>query len=213
MSSSPKHLIIIGGSVGSLDPILSIIEPLHSRINAAVVIVKHTEPGSGKFLGSIVNRHSSLDVEYPAAGDVLTSGVVYIAPPGKVTGFSGRAEVGEVRFDITDAQPGATQQPNIDSCIISAALAYTDRCIAVVLSGYLDDGTLGAQFLATHRGITIAQDPQDASVAYMPQSVIDYDSPSYILEAEEIAEVLSDICLVGQWPNAPQSQSYRLSEL
>lgn len=64
------------------------------------------------------------------------------------------------------------------------------RVIAAILTGQLDDGTAGFAAVRACGGITIAQDPEDASAPEMPRNAMRYTRPDYILRASEIGSML-----------------------
>jgi two-component system chemotaxis response regulator CheB len=59
-----------------------------------------------------------------------------------------------------------------------------------VLTGNLDDGTVGLQSIKAYGGIAIAQDPAEAEVPSMPLSAMEYVDIDYCLPLDEIAATL-----------------------
>ena len=60
----------------------------------------------------------------------------------------------------------------------------------MVLSGALDDGTAGLRAIKKNGGITIVQDPADASYPAMPENAISNNSVDRIVRAGEIGPLL-----------------------
>ena len=83
--------------------------------------------------------------------------------------------------------------PEATPVLVSAAQHFGARCIAVILSGHLDDGTAGARHLARHGGTTIVQSPAEADAPSMPLNVLHRDSPAFVLEGRDIADVLVEL--------------------
>jgi two-component system chemotaxis response regulator CheB len=75
----------------------------------------------------------------------------------------------------------------------SAALAYGPRCIGVVLSGNLDDGTSGLLAIKRRGGIAVVQDPEQAMFPSMPQSAIDHVAVDHVVRLERMGSLLNEL--------------------
>ena len=84
-------------------------------------------------------------------------------------------------------------RPAIDPLFRTAALAYGRRVVGVILSGVLHDGTLGCRAVKQHGGMTLVQDPAEASYGDMPRSAITHDSPDLVAGVDEIARRLVEL--------------------
>ena len=78
----------------------------------------------------------------------------------------------------------------MDVLFESAADAYGAGLIGIVLSGANQDGAEGLLRIKEKGGLTIAQNPQDAEVSYMPKAAIEFAGPDYIVKCEEIPALL-----------------------
>ncbi len=184
-------MIVIGASTGGFEPIEAILSGLPGNIDAAVLVVRHTMPGAPAVLADMLQRTCALPVRTAAEGMRVERGRVYVAPPGH---HATLARGGDgARFALRDIAFGERETPSIDLSIVSAAQHFGADCIAVILSGYLDDGTEGAQHLARHGGTTLVQSPADAQVASMPLNVLHRDTPKFALDQHDIAGVLFDL--------------------
>jgi two-component system, chemotaxis family, protein-glutamate methylesterase/glutaminase len=88
-------------------------------------------------------------------------------------------------------------RPSIDVLFRSVARTFDRRVIGVVLSGTLDDGTLGLDAIQLRGGVTIIQDPREAKFSGMPRNALERVQPDYVLPAGEIGP------LVGQLTKSP----------
>jgi two-component system chemotaxis response regulator CheB len=78
------------------------------------------------------------------------------------------------------------------------AASYNTRSIGVILSGLLDDGTLGMQAIKRSGGTCIVQDPGEAEFPDMPLSVINNMEINFCLKLSEIGNMLASITQIPQ---------------
>jgi len=75
----------------------------------------------------------------------------------------------------------------------SAAVAFRNRVIGVLLTGYLDDGTSGLKVIKRCGGTCIVQDPFDADYPDMPQNAINALKVDYCLPLAEMGGLLYEL--------------------
>jgi len=200
-------MIVIGGSAGSMEPILTILGDLPAQLDAAVLILRHSSPlravrpGSANdaLLAKILAPRSRLPVCEVTHGMPVLPGTVYVAPSGTHVIVSEpddrerRVGGARARFELHPSASVGKGRPSIDLGFASAAEVFGPDCIGVVLSGLLDDGTEGAQELFLEHGTMIVQAPGDADQASMPNNVIRRDHPDYILPDVAIGQTLVNL--------------------
>ena len=194
-------MIVIGGSSGSHQPLATILRDLPADLDAAVLVLRHSWPASPSVLAQVLRPHATMPVEEIEDGCAVRKGHVYVTPSGTNVTFEERDEAGSdaFAFRLSPCPPGLRGRPNIDVALTSAAMTFGDDCIGVVLSGYLDDGTIGAIEIDEYEGTMIAQAPSDAEQPSMPLNVIRRDSPDYILPDILIGGTLRDL-VAGRLP-------------
>ena len=94
-------------------------------------------------------------------------------------------------------------RPSIDVLFRSAAAYHTSRVIAVLLTGYLDDGVSGLVAVKRCGGITIVQDPGEAEVPDLPENAIRKVALDHILTLENTAAKLIDEVHKPSGPQVP----------
>jgi two-component system, chemotaxis family, protein-glutamate methylesterase/glutaminase len=107
-------------------------------------------------------------------------GRIYVALPN----FHVLVEPGQLR--ILGGPRINRHRPAIDALFRSAAAAYGDRVVGVVLTGALDDGAAGLAAIKAAGGIAIVQDPNDAFVGEMPRRALEAVTPHHCVPLDAI---------------------------
>jgi len=184
------NIVLIGGSAGSIDVLKRILAGLPADFPAAVLIVVHVGTRES-MLPTLLERGSVLPVRHAVQGEPLVAGQVLVAPPDVHLAV---ARDGERLYAQLSRGPKENHsRPAIDPLFRSAAMQCGADAIAVVLSGFLDDGTVGLQAIKICGGIAIVQDPADAGVPEMPQSALQYNTVDFVRRIEEIAPTLAQL--------------------
>src|SRR4051812_21598593 len=78
----PRHVVAIAASLGGIAALRRLLGALPVGFPAAVLVVQHQESGRDSGLEGILDRCGPLPVRRAREGDVITAGVVHLAPPG-----------------------------------------------------------------------------------------------------------------------------------
>lgn len=184
------NIVVIGGSAGSINALKSILGGLPADFPAAVLVAIHI--GSrDSILPRILERCSSLPVRHALQGEPIVPGQVLVAPSDLHLTV---AMDGERTFAKLTRGPRENHaRPAIDPLFRSAAAAGRGNAIAVLLSGFLDDGTVGLQAIKACGGTAVVQDPRDAEAPDMPASALQHAPVDFVLRVEEIAPTLVEL--------------------
>jgi two-component system chemotaxis response regulator CheB len=184
------NIVVIGGSAGSIAVLRIILQGLPKDLPAPVLIVTHIGPHDS-VLPSLLEQYSILPVRHAAQGEPIVPGEVLLAPPNLHLTV---ARSGKRFFVQLSRGPKENHsRPAIDPLFRSAATAYRHGAIGVVLSGFLDDGTVGLQAIKAHGGVALVQDPNEAEAPDMPASAVQYATVDAVHRAQEIAPALVDL--------------------
>lgn len=182
----PKHdIVVIGASAGGVEAVTHLIKQLPADLPAALFVVLHISANSKSVLPTILQRAGSFPAVHARDGDPIELHKIYVAPPNEHL----LVQVGEVVLSHGPRENGF--RPAIDVLFRSAANAYRQRVIGVILSGMLDDGTAGLISVKAKGGTTIAQDPDEAVFSSMPRSAIEHGTVDYVLTINGIASFLA----------------------
>jgi two-component system, chemotaxis family, protein-glutamate methylesterase/glutaminase len=193
--SRPRDIVVVGASAGGVEALTRFVSAFPPDLHAAVFIVLHVSP-TGSVLPSILGRATPLPVAHAEDGQPIEHGRIYVAPPN----CHMLVEDGRIRVTAGPRQNG--HRPAIDPLFRTAAWAYGGRVVGVILSGVLDDGTLGCVSIAARGGVTLAQDPADATYDSMPLSAIEFDSATQVGSATELGRLVVELASDGgnNWP-------------
>jgi two-component system chemotaxis response regulator CheB len=136
-------------------------------------------------LPEILSRSCSLRVDHAIHGEPVEAGRIYIAPPDRHL----MLQEGSVRVVRGPKENG--HRPAVDPLFRTAARAYGERVIGVVLTGALDCGTVGLLTIKSLGGLAVVQDPEEAFCPNMPRNAIEHVKVDHILPLSEIASLLA----------------------
>lgn len=178
-------LIVIGASAGGIEALKSLVAGLPAALPAALLVVVHTSPQSPQLLAHILAQAGPLPAAYAVEGTVIEPGQIYVAPPDHHL----LVEQGQLR--VTHGPKENRFRPAIDPLFRSAAYSYGPRVIGIILSGMLDDGTVGLWAIKNRGGVTLVQEPSEALYASMPQSALRHVAVDYRVRVTEIGPLLA----------------------
>ncbi len=181
----PYNIVVVGASAGGLQALTRVLAGLAADFPVPIAIVQHLDAHRASLLADILGRRTALIVKEAAHSDVLTKGVVYIAPPGHHLVI----DAGGVAM-LTDTDRVHFVRPSVDRLFESAA-AHCGPAVAVVLTGTGVDGAAGLAAIKRAGGIAIAQNL--AAFGGMPQSAIDTGLIDLILPLEDIGPRLTEL--------------------
>jgi two-component system, chemotaxis family, protein-glutamate methylesterase/glutaminase len=197
-TKSPRHdVIVIGASAGGVEALLRLVRGLPPDLAAALFIVLHVSPQGTSLLPALLGRAGKLPAAHPADGAQLRHGQIYVAPPDHHLLIEAQGPQG-LRLRVLKGPKENRQRPAIDPLFRSAAGVCGARVVGVVLSGTLDDGSAGLVSIKRGGGVTVVQDPEDASYPGMPRNALAAVKVDHCLPVPEIARLL--VRLAGQGP-------------
>jgi len=180
--------IVIGVSSGGMTALKFIFSVLPADFCIPIIIVQHVSSRSDDEWIKLLNNKSNLSIKEADEKEKIESGNVYIAPANYHLLIED-----DKTFSLTIDEHVNFARPSIDVLFESAAEAYKNRLIGVVLTGSNSDGAKGVKRIKELGGMVIIQDPETAESSSMPQSAIATVQPDYILSLEEIVQLLIKI--------------------
>ncbi|MBC7867417.1 MAG: chemotaxis protein CheB [Gloeobacteraceae cyanobacterium ES-bin-316] len=184
----PKFITVVGTSAGGMSALIELVSQLREDMDTAVLIVMHLSgTGISDFLVHRLQPHSSFKCKLAVDGASIERGCIYVATAHV------HLLVKENAILIGRGPEENRWRPSIDVLFRSAAVAYNTRCIGIVLTGLLDDGTTGMFAIKRSGGCCIVQDPNEAEYPDMPLSVLDHMEVDYCVPLQEMGNILATI--------------------
>jgi two-component system chemotaxis response regulator CheB len=186
MPQSFSHVVVIGASAGGVGALLEIAAKLPESFPAPVCIVQHIG-ANPSLLPELLRYRGANHALHVEDGQHLASGTLHVAPPDH------HMLLQDDVLHLTHGPKENHARPAIDPLFRSAALSLGPRVIGVVLTGQMDDGTVGLKAIKDCGGITIVQDPDTAIEPSMPRSALRNVDVDYCVPLQEIAPLLARI--------------------
>lgn len=120
----------------------------------------------GDLLVSRLQGYTTLPCLLAKNEQPIRKGHIYIAPPDC------HLIIKEGMIKTAQGPEENRWRPSIDVLFRSAAVAYGESVIGIVLTGMLDDGTSGMMAIKKCGGATVVQDPNEAEYPEMPMAVL-----------------------------------------
>lgn len=181
-------VVIIGGSAGSLSVLLQILPQIPKLNDFAIVIVVHRKSTDDQTLEDLLKLKSKIKVKSVEDKVPLIPGFVYIAPSNYHLLFEKNQTL-----SLDTSEKINYSRPSIDVSFESAAEAYGNAVIAILLSGSNSDGTNGLKTIKNFGGIIAVQNPISAEMPFMPNNAILNTNPDFILNREEMLDFINSI--------------------
>jgi two-component system chemotaxis response regulator CheB len=188
MAENRRDIIVIGASAGGVQALQALVAGLPPNFPAAILIVVHMTPNLPSRLAPLLARAGPLRAWNGYDGAPIEPGVILVAPPDHHMRVRMSGEGGVIALDHGIREKRA--RPAVDPLFRSAAAAYGDRVIGIVLTGLLDDGSAGLATVKRRGGVTIVQDPSDARWPDMPRNAMAATPVDFVVPLAGIADRL-----------------------
>jgi two-component system CheB/CheR fusion protein len=198
MTEPRRSLVVVGCSAGGVEALSKLLRGVPTGFLAPIVVAQHLAPTRPSHLAEILARHCALRVCSVSERERLEPGTVYVVPPDR------NVEVvdGELSLHATDDRP----MPSVDLLFSSAANAYGENVIAVILTGMGSDGAAGARDVKRAGGTIIVENPETASFPSMPESLAK-STVDVAASLERIGPLLHELLTKEQQPVEPDDEA------
>jgi two-component system, chemotaxis family, CheB/CheR fusion protein len=176
----------LGGSAGSIEALQEFFTTMPPQSGLAFVVVIHLSPDHESMLTEVIQRGTRMQVVKVEGPLEVAPNTVYVIPPGKVL----QSEDGRLRLQPVPS--GRAAHVVIDVFFRTLADTHGAHAAAVVLSGLNGDGAIGIKRIKERGGLTVAQDPDEATHPQMPRAAMDTGMVDWVLPVRDMpARILS----------------------
>lgn len=180
--------IVVGASAGGVEALLNLYGELPRGFGLPIITVLHLPDEHRSQLAEVFARRVALPVREAADKLAIEPGTLYFATPGYHLSV-------ERDFSLSLSQEDRVNhsRPAIDYLFESAADAYGEHLLAILLTGANHDGAQGLARVKERGGLTLVQDPREAHVPTMPQAALALNCPDFILPLRGIGRLLVEL--------------------
>ncbi len=182
------RLVAIGTSTGGPVALQKVLTQLPASFPAPLLLIQHMPAAFTKAFAERLDKLCRITVKEAEDGDTLRAGVALLAPGGKQMMLDGR---GVVR--ILPGDERLNYRPCVDVTFGSAAKAFQDKVLAVVLTGMGADGREGARMLKQAGSSIWAQDEASCVIYGMPMAVAKANLADGVYSLDDIGRYLAEL--------------------
>ena len=185
------QIVTVGASFGGFEALKVVLGGLPRDFPVPVAVVQHRSRDDSLAFAPLLARHTQLQVIEVEDKEEMQEGCIYVGPAN----YHLLVERGH--FALSADEPVMHARPAIDVLFQSAADAFGDGVVGVLLTGMSRDGSAGLNKIKARGGFAVVQDPQTAQGATMPKAAISSVLVDRVLRLEDIASFLAQLCVTS----------------
>jgi two-component system, chemotaxis family, protein-glutamate methylesterase/glutaminase len=202
-----RDVLALGTSAGGFEALRFLAGEFSRDFPASVVVTIHLPSGFRSQLDAILTQAGPLPASFAVDGEKLQRSRIYIAPAERHL----IVDSGYLRLGLGPRENNA--RPSLDPLFRSAALCCGSRTVGAVLTGTLGDGAAGLSALKQCGGITVVQDPSDATFSEMPETALTLARPDHVVSLAGMPALFEELVRqpAGQAVPVPSSLAYEVN--
>lgn len=167
MSGPGAEAIVIGASAGAIQALSRILPALPEDFSIPVLVVVHIPADRADLLAPLFQGRCRLTVKEAEDKEPIRPGFVYFGP----SDYHLLVEADRT-VSLSSDEPVLYSRPSIDVLFESAADAYGEGLVGVILTGANEDGADGLWAIAAAGGVALVEDPAEAFAPAMPSAAL-----------------------------------------
>ena len=182
------ELLVMGGSAGSFNVLLNALPQLDTIYRFPIVVVLHRNKDAQPILSDLFSHKTRLAVKEAEEKEEILPGKIYLAPAD----YHLLIEKDRT-FSLDYSEKINFSRPCIDATFQTAAEAYGDKLVCVLLSGSNADGVEGLKTVKSLGGLTAVQSPETCEISYMPQQALLHVAIDEIIDGNFLADFIKKL--------------------
>jgi two-component system, chemotaxis family, protein-glutamate methylesterase/glutaminase len=165
---SGRRIVVIGASTGGPQALTSLLGAIPKDFPVPIAVALHMPLGYTEALAKRLDQACAIEVLEASEGLELRPGRALIARAGMHLKIR-PGEPAVARLDLVPIDKA--HRPSVDVLFASAAEAFGQACVGVVLTGMGDDGTIGSRAIRGAGGVVLTEAESSCVVYGMPRAV------------------------------------------
>lgn len=187
MTQRKYKAVVIGASAGALDALSRILPSLPADYPLPIMIVVHLPPDKKSVMAELFQAKCKMAVREAEDKEPIEPGTVYFSPAD----YHLLVEM-DHHLSLSHDEPVFFSRPSINVLFETAADAYRDSLIGIVLTGANNDGADGLGRISSYGGLAVVENPEKAYASAMPQSALAMCPGAKVMNLEDIAIFLRE---------------------
>ena len=185
------ELIVIGISTGGPDALRVVCENLKADLPAPILVVQHMPPGFTLEFARSLDKICPLEVKEAEEGDEVRPGRIIIAEGSHHLEVERKGPRGIAHLSTAPLVSG--HRPSADVLFLSAAMAYHNHVLGVIMTGMGRDGAAQLGSIYREGGLTLGQDEASSVVYGMPRVAFEMGHVMEQVPLERMAFRISEV--------------------
>ncbi len=181
--------IVIGSSTGGPAALKAILRGLKPPLPYPVFIAQHMPPIFTKSLADNLSEMLGIPAAEAQDQQVVVPNRIYVAPGDYHLSLKNRGD--KVLTLLDQKEKRHSVRPAVDVLFESAAEAYGQRLLGIILTGMGQDGMAGCKCIKDKRGVVVIQDESSSAVWGMPGAVYRLGAYDKVYKLEDMEKLLS----------------------
>ncbi|MEC9406295.1 MAG: chemotaxis protein CheB [Pseudomonadota bacterium] len=180
--------VVIGGSHGSFEVLLDALPQWAAIPFPPLLLALHIPRGSAQDFIRHFREHCGCHAVEAEDKQRLEARTIYLAPGG----YHVLIERDQT-LSLSSDGPVNHAQPSIDVLFESAAIAFGNRLLGVLLTGASGDGARGMAQIQALGGTLVVQTPASSVAPTMPEAALARCRPDHLVAADALGQLVAQL--------------------